>query len=102
MENVRRRVDVKTEHSDEKKDFQIDSKFFVSKGLTRARVPQKDLCLFYITCVCSVIDYAAPVFHNALPAYLSQELARVQKRAMRIICPGIEYQQALALMSDFL
>ena len=46
MENVRRRVDVKTEHSDEKKDFQIDSKFFVSKGLTRARVPQKDLCLF--------------------------------------------------------
>ena len=54
---------------------------------------------FYITCVRSVIDYAAPVFHHALPAYLSQELERVQKRAMRIICPGIEYQQALALMS---
>ena len=66
--------------------------------LKRARVPQKDLCLFYITCVRSVIDYAAPVFHHALPAYLSQELERVQKRAMRIICPGIEYQQALALM----
>ena len=67
--------------------------------LKRARVPQKDLCLFYITCVRSVIEYAAPVFHHALPAYLSQELERVQKRAMRIICPGIEYQQALALMS---
>ena len=67
--------------------------------LKRARVPQKDLCLFYITCVRSVIDYAAPVFHHALPAYLSQELERVQKRAMRIICPGIEYQQALALMN---
>ena len=67
--------------------------------LKRARVPQKDLCLFYITCVRSVIDYAAPVFHHALPAYLSLELERVQKRAMRIICPGIEYQQALALMS---
>ena len=67
--------------------------------LKRARVPQKDLCLLYITCVRSVIDYAAPVFHHALPAYLSQELERVQKRAMRIICPGIEYQQALALMS---
>ena len=47
----------------------------------------------------SVIDYAAPVFHHASPAYLSQELERVQKRAMRVICPGIEYQQALALMS---
>ena len=67
--------------------------------LKRARVPQKDLCPFYITCVRSVIDYTAPVFHHALQAYLSQELERVQKRAMRIICPGIEYQQALALMS---
>ena len=67
--------------------------------LKRARVPQKDLCLFYITCVRSVIDYAAPVFHHALPAYLLQELERLQKRAMRIICPGIEYLQALALMS---
>ena len=62
--------------------------------LKRARVPRKDLCLFYITCVRSVTDYAAPVFHHALPAYLSRELERVQKRAMRIICPGIEYQQA--------
>ena len=67
--------------------------------LKRARVPQKDLCLLHITWVRSVIDYAAPVFHHALPAYLSQELERVQKRAMRIICPGIEYQQALTLMS---
>ena len=50
--------------------------------LKRDRVPQKDLCLFYITCVRSVIHYAAPVFHHALPAYLSQELKRVQKRAM--------------------
>ena len=30
------------------------------------------------TCVHPVIDYVAPVFHLALPAYLSQELERVQ------------------------
>ena len=48
----------------------------------RARFPWKDLCLFYITCVRSVIDYAAPVFHHVLSACLSQELERVQKRAM--------------------
>ena len=77
--------------------FSLDKIFLVQ--LKRARVPQKDFCLFKITCVRSVIEYAAPVFHHALPAYLSQELERVQKRAMRIICPGIEYQQALALMS---
>ena len=65
--------------------------------LKRARVSQKDLCLFYITCVRSVIDYAVPVFHYALPAYLMQELERIQKRAKRIICPDMEYQHALAL-----
>ena len=65
--------------------------------LKRARVSQKYLCLFFITCVRSVIDYAVPVFHYALPAYLMQELERVQKRAMRIICLGMEYQQELAL-----
>ena len=31
-----------------------------------------------LTCVRPVIDYAAPVFHHALPAYLSQELELVQ------------------------
>ena len=28
-----------------------------------------------------------------------QELERIQKRAMRIICPGIEYQYALVLVN---
>ena len=59
----------------------------------------QNLCLFYVTCVRSVIDYAAPVFHYSLPAYLTHELERVQRRAMRIICPGIEYQHALALVN---
>ena len=45
--------------------------------LKRARVSQKDLCLFNITC--------------ALRYRLDQ------KKAMRIICPGMEYQHALAL-----
>ena len=44
--------------------------------LKRARVPRKDLCLFYITCVRSVIDYAAPVFHHALPASLECKKAK--------------------------
>ena len=57
--------------------------FFIQ--LKRARVSQKDLRLFYITCVRSVIDYAVQVFHCVLPAYLMPELERVQKRAMRII-----------------
>ena len=67
--------------------------------LKRAQVSQNDLCLFYVTCVRSIIDYATRVFHYSLPAYLTQELERIQKRAIWIICPGIEYQYALVLVN---
>ena len=67
--------------------------------LKRACVSQNNLCLFYVTYVRSVIDYPAPVFHYSLLAYLMQELEHIQKRAMRIICPGIEYQCALVLVN---
>jgi hypothetical protein len=40
-------------------------------------------------------EYACPVFHNGLPTYLSDELERIQKRAMQIIFPNINYQDAL-------
>ena len=61
------------------------------------QVSQNDLGLFNVTCVRTVTDYAAPVLHYSLPAYLMQELERFQKRAMQIICHGIEYQHVLAL-----
>ena len=52
-------------------------RLYVLIQLKRARVSQKDLCLFNITW--------------ALRYRLDQ------KKAMRIICPGMEYQHALAL-----
>ena len=56
--------------------------------LKRARVPQQDLALFYVSCVRSVIDYAAPVFFNGLPQYLKNELVWLEKRAISIITSG--------------
>ena len=75
-------------------------------------------CIWSILCGCFLHEYGknfsfrvaahaptkyqsnnAPVFHYSLPAYLMQELERIQKRAMRIICPGIEYQYALVLVN---
>ena len=49
--------------------------------LKRAKLPGRDLVLFYATCIRSVLVYAAPVFLYALPKYLLCELERVQKRA---------------------
>ena len=47
----------------------------------------------------SVLTYAAPVFFYALPKYLKDELVRVEKRAMSIICPGLPYQEAIESMT---
>ena len=43
--------------------------------LKRAWVPINDIVSFYSTCIRSVLEYCAHVFHHALPAYLSEELA---------------------------
>ena len=63
--------------------------------LKRARVSSKDLVLFYMTCIRSILIYAAPVFCLAIPIYLQRELERVQKRALSIISPNKDYNEAL-------
>jgi len=59
--------------------------------LKRAKLPCKDLVLFYITCIRSILPYAVPVFHYAPPMYLQREL----ERALSIICAGLDYKEAL-------
>jgi hypothetical protein len=63
--------------------------------LKRANVPSNDLLLFYVTCTRPVIDYAWEVFHDSLPAYLSDDLERLQKRACKIILPDYRYNEAM-------
>ena len=55
--------------------------------LKRARLPVKDLVLFYTSRVRSVMDYAVPVFYHGLPQYLKNDLIRLEKRAISIINP---------------
>ena len=67
--------------------------------LKRSRVPRQDMSTFYSACIRSVLTYAAPVFFYALPKYLKDELVRVEKRAMSIICSGLPYQEAIELVN---
>ena len=67
--------------------------------LKRAKVTRTDLGLFYSSCIISIMDYAVPAFHFSLPKYLMQELERIQKRAMSIICPGVSNHEALVIMN---
>ena len=68
--------------------------------LKRAKLPVQDLVLFYTSCVRSVMDYAIPAFYHALPQYLKNELIRVEKRAISIINPGMDYSGGNSRTSD--
>ena len=73
---------------------------FQSGLLKRAKVPTNDLVSFYTTCIRPVAEYACPVFHTALPQYLSDQLELLQKRALRIISNNeLSYRHALEVFS---
>ena len=71
-------------------------KLYFMVQLKRAQVPPLDLALFYKACIRSAVDYAVPVFYNALPQYLKNELVRIEKRALSIILPRTSYDSACA------
>ena len=55
----------------------------------------KSLIQFYCACICSVLEYACQAFHFSLPAYLSDQIERVQKRVLRILVSKVSYSKAL-------
>ena len=56
----------------------------------------KKLIKFYTACIRSVLEYSCQVFHTSLPQYLSDEVERIQKRALTIIFPDLNYKEATA------
>ena len=74
----------------------VTARLYFLRQLKRAKVPTNDLLSFYTTCIRPVAEYACPVFHTALAQYLSHQLERLQKRALRIIrTSDLSYRQAL-------
>lgn len=63
--------------------------------LRRAHVPAEDIINFYCTTVCPVLEYSAQIFPHALPAYLSDDIERVQRHALSIISPELSYHNSL-------
>ena len=54
------------------------------RQLKRAGLKCDDLVKFYCCVVRSVLEHACHAFHHSLPNYLSEEIERIQRRAMRI------------------
>ena len=50
---------------------------------------------FYIAVVRSTVEYGAQVWNGNLTKEQVKDIERIQKRAMKIICPELDYHQAL-------
>ena len=75
-------------------------RLYFLRQLKRAKVPTNCLLSFYTTCIRPVAEYACPAFHTALPQYLSDQLERPQKRALRIMSTNdLSYRQALEVFN---
>jgi hypothetical protein len=56
--------------------------------LRRGGIPPHDLITIYYALIRSILDYCCTVWHCGLPRYLSEQVEKIQKRALRIILPG--------------
>ena len=65
------------------------------RQLKRAGIDCNVLVRFYCSVIRSVLEYACQVFHCSLPNYLSDEIERIQRRALRIIFPNCTYSEGL-------
>ena len=63
--------------------------------LKRARVPLNDIVNFYCTTIRPVLEYCTPVFHHTFAAFLTEDIERIQKRALSIISPATSYWECL-------
>ena len=58
---------------------------YMLRLLKRANADTKALSTVYITVIRPVLEYACQVWHFNIPHYLSDDIERVKKRALRII-----------------
>ena len=72
---------------------------YLLKQLKRADIECISLLQFYCACIRSVLEYGCQSVHSSLPAYLSDQLERIQKRSLRVIYPDLSDSEALTKSS---
>jgi len=58
---------------------------------------EHDLLCFYNPIICPLLEYASPVWHSSLTVAQTESLESLQKRAMRIIFPHLDYSGSLVI-----
>ena len=70
-------------------------RLYALRLLKRSALPDLVLVNVYSTCVRPILEYACEAWHSCLPTYLSDQIESVQRRALRIVYPSINYTQAM-------
>ena len=71
-----------------------------SKRLEKSRCGHEffsAILLYVCTCIRSPLEYACQAFHSNLPVYLSNQIERIQKRALCMFYPEGNYGNALQI-----
>ena len=55
----------------------------------------KDLKSLYTSVIRSTLEYCAYIWHGNLTHEQTRDIEQIQKRALRIILPGLSYEEAL-------
>jgi hypothetical protein len=67
------------------------------RTLKRSNANLKILLTVFTSIIRPVLEYACQVWHFNIQQYLSDEIEKIQKRALRIILPSLSYRQAREL-----
>ena len=71
-----------------------NKRLYALRLLARSKVPAVDLIAICCALVRSILEYGSPVW-AAVPEYLSDVVEGVQRKALRIVFPGLAYNEAL-------
>ena len=74
--------------------YKASKRIHFLKQLRPVGVSTADLLTYYNSVMRSVLEYACPVWHTSLTAGQSQDIERLQKRALRCILGEISYTEA--------
>ena len=72
-------------------------RLYILRVLRRSGISPSDLLSVYYSLGRSILEYACSVWHTSLPNYLCNRIEQVQKRALRIIYPGLHYVDVLEI-----
>lgn len=72
-------------------------RLYMLRLLKRAKADTKTLISVYTTCIRPILEYCNQIWHFNIPEYLSKDIERIQRRALKIIHPSLPYFDALVV-----